>query len=59
MKNKPRKNWQIIGYLPTDETVYCSSEGEHAKEIDHQYLAEMTAEELRSVLPEREHSGNI
>ena len=28
---KKIKNWQIVGYLPTGETVYCSPERKYAK----------------------------
>lgn len=49
-----KKNWQLVGYLPSGDGVYCSSDGDHAKEKDFQYLVEMTSEELQSVMPERE-----
>jgi hypothetical protein len=51
---KKIKNWWIVGYLPTGETVYCSPEGKHAKGMDDKHLIEMTAEELRLIMPEKE-----
>ena len=51
---KKIKNWWIVGYLPTGETVYCSVEGLLKKEADHGDLVEMTEQELHSILPEKE-----
>ena len=48
-----KEQWHIIGYLPTRDTVYQSSQGEFAKEMDYEFLVGMTDKELRQVLPER------
>jgi hypothetical protein len=52
--SKKTENWQIIGYLPTGETVYCSSERKYAKGMDDKHLIEMTTEELHLIMPEKE-----
>ena len=45
-----------VGYLPTGETVFCSSKsGKHAKrDIYGEFLVELTPEELLLVMSERE-----
>ena len=47
------EKWWIVGYLPTQETVWQREDGNFAKEMDYQYLVGMTETELKSVIPER------
>lgn len=51
MEKQENKQWFQVGKLPTGEAVYCDGEGNHAKEVDHCYLAEMTDEEKLEVIP--------
>jgi len=44
------EKWFKVGKLPSGEAVYCSESGEHAKEVDYSYLAEMTQDEEKSVV---------
>ena len=41
------EEWHMIGTLPSGEALYCSSEGEFAKESDHKYLVRISTEEYK------------
>ena len=44
-----KAQWFKVGYLSTDEAVYCDEKGSLAKECDYSYLVAMTKEELGDV----------
>ena len=52
-----KEHWYKIGYLPSGDTVYQSSQGDFAKEMDYEFLVGMTQEELRQVMPENPKRG--
>lgn len=54
MKEKTKRKWYVVGYLAGRERVFCSAAGGLAKEVDYEFLVEMTDEELRQILPEKE-----